>query len=37
MPGFEKLWIWQESHQLMIETHEIAKGLPKDERFRKRD
>jgi four helix bundle protein len=37
MPGFEKLWIWKEAHQLMAEIHEIAKNLPKDEKFRKRD
>lgn len=35
--GFEKLWIWQEAHRLMIEITEICKGLPRDERFRLRD
>ena len=35
--GFEKLWVWRKSHQLMLEIHEIAKTLPRDERFRIRD
>ncbi len=35
--GFEKLWVWQKSHQLMIEVHGICKKLPYDERFRTRD
>lgn len=35
--GFEKLWVWQRAHQLMLEVHEICKRLPRDERFRKRD
>ncbi len=37
MPTFRDLWIWQESHKLMLEIHEFAKTLPRDERFRKRD
>ena len=32
--GFEKLWVWQKAHQLMLEIHEICRGLPRDERFR---
>ncbi len=34
--GFEKLWVWQKAHQLMLEVHEICRTLPCDERFRKR-
>lgn len=37
MASFRDLWIWRESHGLMLEIHEFAKTLPKDERFRKRD
>ena len=37
MPTFRDLWIWQEAHKLMLEIHQVAKRLPKDERFRKRD
>jgi len=37
MPTFRDLWIWQESNKLMIEIHEFAKTLPREERFRKRD
>ena len=37
MPTFKDLWIWQEANKLMLEIHEFAKTLPKDERFRKRD
>lgn len=37
MPAaFEKLRIWQEAHQLMLEIHELSRSLPKDERYRKR-
>jgi len=32
--GFEKLWVWQKAHQLMIEVHEICKKLPYHERFK---
>ena len=32
--GFEKLWIWQKSHKLMLEMHEIVKKLPLTERFK---
>jgi four helix bundle protein len=35
--GFEKLWVWQKSHQLMIEVHDICKKLPYQERFKTRD
>jgi len=31
--GFEKLWIWQEAHKLMLEVSETCKTLPRDERF----
>ena len=37
MPTFRDLWIWKESHELMLEIHEFVKKLPSDERFRKRD
>jgi len=37
MVTFRELWIWQEAHKLMLEIHQIAKGLPFEERFRKRD
>ncbi len=32
--GFEKLWVWQKAHLLMVEVHEICKKLPYHERFR---
>lgn len=35
--GFEKLWVWQKAHQLMLEVHKICKNLPRQERFRIRD
>ena len=34
-PIFEKLWIWQEAHRLMLGVHGIAKVLPKEEKYRK--
>lgn len=34
--GFEKLWVWQKAHKLMLEVHEICKALPRDEKFKKR-
>jgi len=34
--AFEKLRVWQEAHQLMLEVHKIAERLPRDERYRKR-
>ena len=34
---FRDLWIWQESHDLMLVIHEFCKSLPTDERYRKRD
>ena len=37
MPTFKDLWIWKESHGLMLEIHAFAKTLPSDERYRKRD
>lgn len=37
MPTFRDLWIWKESHQLMLEIHQFAKTLPRDERYKKRD
>ncbi len=35
--GFEKLWVWQKAHELMLEIHTFCKTLPRDERFRLRD
>ena len=35
--SFKDLWIWQESHDLMLRIHEFSKTLPADERYRKRD
>jgi len=37
MPTFRDLWIWREAHQLMIEIHNFAKKLPREELYRKRD
>jgi four helix bundle protein len=37
MTAFRDLWIWQESHQLMLEIHKMARTLPREERYRKRD
>lgn len=37
MVTFRDLWIWQDSHKLMLEIHQFVKSLPRDERFRKRD
>lgn len=37
MSTFRDLWIWKESHRLMIEVHSVAKLLPREEQFRKRD
>jgi len=35
--GFEKLWVCQKAHSLMIEIHEICKRLPYHERFKIKD
>ena len=35
--GFEKLWVWQKAHLLMVEVHEICKNLPYHERFKIKD
>ncbi|MFH1347964.1 MAG: four helix bundle protein [Candidatus Margulisiibacteriota bacterium] len=37
MPTFRDLWIWKESHELMLEIHSFVKCLPREERFRKKD
>jgi len=37
MPTFRDLWIWKDSHQLMIEIYDFAKTLPREEQYRKRD
>lgn len=36
-PDFEKLWVWQKAHALMIEVHSILAKLPYAERFKLRD
>jgi hypothetical protein len=33
--GFEKLWVWQKAHELMLEVHKICEALPRDEKFKK--
>jgi four helix bundle protein len=35
--GFEKLWVWQKAHLLMVEVLEICKKLPYHERFKTKD
>ena len=35
--GFEKLWVWQKAHKLMLEVHNICRTLPREERFRLKD
>jgi len=35
--GFERLWVWQKAHKLMLEIHKICRGLPSRERFKLRD
>ena len=35
--GFEKLWVWQKSHKLMQEVHQVCKTMPRVEMFRLRD
>jgi four helix bundle protein len=35
--GFEKLWVWQKAHLLMVEVHGICKKLPYHERFKIKD
>jgi four helix bundle protein len=37
LPRHEKLWVWQKSHNLMLEIFKICKILPFDERFRLSD
>ena len=29
LAGFERLWVWQKAHKLMLEVHTICKILPK--------
>ncbi|MFZ5366533.1 MAG: four helix bundle protein [Patescibacteria group bacterium] len=36
-PTFEKLRIWQEAYQLMLEVHTITKTLPREEKFKLAD
>ena len=35
--GFEKLWVWQKAHQLMLDIHNLCRTLPKEERFKIKD
>jgi len=35
--GFQRLWVWQKAHQLMLEIHNICKTLPREEKYRKKD
>jgi len=35
--GFEKLWVWQKSYNLMQEIHKLCKALPESEKFKLRD
>lgn len=35
--GFERLWVWQKAHALMLEVHEMCKKLPRQEKFKIRD
>ena len=32
--GFERLWVWRKAHQLMIEIHNICRGIPTYEKFK---
>jgi four helix bundle protein len=35
--GFERLWVWQKAHKLMLDIHRICRSLPRHERFKLRD
>jgi four helix bundle protein len=35
--GFEKLWVWQKTHELMQEIHSFCRKLPREEKFKLRD
>jgi four helix bundle protein len=35
--GFEKLWVWQKAHLLVVEVQEICEKLPYHERFKIKD
>ena len=35
--GFERLWVWQKAHKLMLAVHKICRSLPSHERFKLRD
>ena len=37
MVSFKDLWIWNESHQLMIEVHELVRCLPRHELYKMRN
>lgn len=37
MPTFRDLRIWQEAIKLMLEIHEVCKGLPIEEKFQLKD
>lgn len=31
--GFERLWVWQKAHKLMLNIHKISRSLPRHERY----
>ncbi len=35
--GFEKLWVWEKAHELMLGIHKLCKTLPREEKFRLKD
>jgi four helix bundle protein len=35
--GFERLWVWQKAHKLMLEIHLLCESLPRQEKFKIRD
>ncbi|MDQ7779851.1 MAG: four helix bundle protein, partial [Planctomycetota bacterium] len=35
--GFEKLWVWQKAHALMLAVHQFCRGLTREETRRDRD
>ncbi len=35
--GFEKLWVWQKTFNLMQDIHKFCKTLPRGEMFKLRD
>jgi len=35
-PGFQRLWVWQKAHGLMLEVHQICRNLPLEQKFNRR-